>query len=515
MSCQRGRRVGATDGRRHKVGARRSGAGFTLVELMIAMVAGLMVAMAVMGVSKEATNTFHEEVRVAGAEMALRVAMERLRQDLQRAAFMSTGNIVGDPVIARRAQATAAGSVGNLSNVSNPPAAMLQLSGIALHPGGSSVAADSTSLSVPGGTTVMVKDQLTNNGLSPDSIDIGGNFSSSDEYVAAVLWTASLCAAGPEISLQMNTPAAWRIRNATDPVAALQAAFHPGGNPNSKFFLRLTDPSGRYQYLVGAAGTAATVYSAGTTPSASVCLDASSTILKASDTGGLGGVAGFGAGWVVVNPVEIVRWDIQNLASVSTALSTAGVTGPSYTYGATSADASDFVLTRSYVDTTTTTTTTGGTTTSTTTSGTDPWTTEVVADYAVDLKFGLTIDTWNDGKTCTVFPCPVTAAPYGTVQPLVSVAMGSTTNSSYFSQSTTTYVPTVGPQRIRNVQARIAIRSQFADRVVSLAVPATSSTGYLYRYQIPTTPVAGAMAYARVRENTTDVSLPNQARFYW
>ena len=113
--------------------------GYTLVELMVALVAGLSVAMAVVGVSKEATNTFHEEARVsARARMGLRVAMERLRMDLQRAAFMSTGNILGDPLVAR--SATYTGTLPNLSNMgANIPYSMQTLAGIRLNWGGATI----------------------------------------------------------------------------------------------------------------------------------------------------------------------------------------------------------------------------------------------------------------------------------------------------------------------------------------------------------------------------------------
>ncbi len=490
---------------------RRSASGFTLVELMLALVAGLMVAMAVMGVSKEATNTFHEEVRVSGAEMALRVAMERLRMDLQRAAFMSTGNITGDPLIAR--MANYAGTTPYLSNVTGTlPYSLSHLAGIALRSGGAEVVADAASSA-----------QMSQNGLTPDTIDIGGNFSSSDEYVAFVSWPASPggatapCAAGPAISLQMNTPAGWRIRNAESAAgntgAALQAAFHPGMSTTSQFLLRLTDPTGRYQYLIGAAGGVgvATVYTATSNPpTAIVCLAAGSNVLKTSDTGGLGGVAGFGAGWVIVSPVEVVRWDIQTLAAAAlpTTTSTPAATTP-YIYGVTTAaDPLNFLLTRSFLDFSSCGT--GAP------CGLDTSTTEIIAEYAVDLKFGVTIDEFPN-PACTIFPCPITAPSY-TGNYLTNLTMDSTSTlagNAWVDQTSATWTKNVGPQRIRDVQARIGIRSQFADRTVNLPPPASNS--YIYRYQIPAslTPGSGALAFARVRENTSEINLPNQARFYW
>ena len=83
--------------------ARRPGAqsGFTMIELTVALLAGLIVATGIVALSREATNTFHEEARSSAAEAALRGAIDRLRADIQRAGFMSTGNITLDPMIAK------------------------------------------------------------------------------------------------------------------------------------------------------------------------------------------------------------------------------------------------------------------------------------------------------------------------------------------------------------------------------------------------------------------------------
>ncbi len=57
---------------------------FTLVELLVSLTAGLLIALAVVAVARGATSTFHEEMRLASAESSLRIAMDRLRADLQR-----------------------------------------------------------------------------------------------------------------------------------------------------------------------------------------------------------------------------------------------------------------------------------------------------------------------------------------------------------------------------------------------------------------------------------------------
>ena len=74
---------------------------FTLIELMISLVMGLIVALAAVALAKSSTTTFHEQARMSGVEMTLRSASERLRADLLKASYMSTPNIQLDTTIAR------------------------------------------------------------------------------------------------------------------------------------------------------------------------------------------------------------------------------------------------------------------------------------------------------------------------------------------------------------------------------------------------------------------------------
>ena len=52
--------------------ARAGKQGFTLIELTVSLVAGLIVALGIVGLSREATHTFHEEMRSSAAEANLR-----------------------------------------------------------------------------------------------------------------------------------------------------------------------------------------------------------------------------------------------------------------------------------------------------------------------------------------------------------------------------------------------------------------------------------------------------------
>ncbi len=66
--------------------------GFTLIELMAALVAGLVAISAIYAVSSGSAKHFHEQQRIAQTQMSLRMAMAQLRADIQRAGLFGTGS---------------------------------------------------------------------------------------------------------------------------------------------------------------------------------------------------------------------------------------------------------------------------------------------------------------------------------------------------------------------------------------------------------------------------------------
>lgn len=73
--------------RRHE-----SESGFTLIELMVALVAGLIAISSVYTISKASSQNFHEQQRISQAQMATRMAVEQIRLDVQRAGFLGSAN---------------------------------------------------------------------------------------------------------------------------------------------------------------------------------------------------------------------------------------------------------------------------------------------------------------------------------------------------------------------------------------------------------------------------------------
>jgi prepilin-type N-terminal cleavage/methylation domain-containing protein len=68
---------------------RASSAGFTLIELMLALVAGSFVVVGAYYLSEVSARLFNEQVRRAETQMTLRSAGEQLRRDIGRAGFMA------------------------------------------------------------------------------------------------------------------------------------------------------------------------------------------------------------------------------------------------------------------------------------------------------------------------------------------------------------------------------------------------------------------------------------------
>jgi type II secretory pathway pseudopilin PulG len=447
----------------------RRAAGFTLVELTVALVAGLIVAIAIVGLSKAATATFHEEIRSSAAEATLRAAADRLRADLQRAAYMSTPNIISDPLVAKW--------VGDPNNIFRVNATtgggIMHLAGVHLLAGGSAANAPLSTAQTPA--------------LNPDAIEIGGNMTSAEQFdVQSINVNNGVCA---RITISDNSPAMYRI-NAAGPAA--QAAefnniFQP--YPGYQFIVRLLDDTGRSQFLSTCPETTPTgINNTAVPPTAYVDVaSAVAQILTPQDTGNLGGVNPVPAGRAWINPVQLVHWQIMNAAAepaqIQNALGTQSL--------AAAVDPNKYDLVRSYVDATGTII---------------PQTSEVVAEYAVDLKFAFSVE-----GSLVKPPTP----PQPT---MLTLAFDDPTNQTWADDVYKVQGGANMPQRIRIVRARIATRTAQPDRTVNVPVANVGVQAFMYRYCMTAgacTTQDGTLRWARVRTITTEVSLANQAGAFY
>jgi len=220
----------------------RRSRGFTLIELMVSLTCGLLIGAAVVALSKDATNSFHEEARTATAEMQLRTAVERIRNDLLRAGYQSSANIQVDPFIAKPpSQST------NLPD-NTTYAGLGRLAGIRLYSAGS--LANTTKLS-------SLND---NTQLTPDALRIAGNFTSTEAYPVRQLDQGAGACNGQRLWLNMDTPSMWRVRGTPDPDATMRGMFQPVAG--EQFLVRVEDDTGHFQYVPTCTGVATAGYAA-------------------------------------------------------------------------------------------------------------------------------------------------------------------------------------------------------------------------------------------------------------
>jgi prepilin-type N-terminal cleavage/methylation domain-containing protein len=441
---------------------RREQAGFTLVELTVALVAGLIVALGIVGLSKEATRTFHEEVRVSAAEATLRTAVDRLRADLQRAGYMSTPNISLDPHIAH------APGAANTDAIDPAMAGIRRLAGIHLIQGGSLANANHIDLS-----------QKQTPKLAPDVIEIGGNLSSTEQFDIQSFDVAGTCA---RLFLSSNSPSMYRVSGVDGSAQELNNIFQPF--PNTQFIVRIYDDTGRSQFLptcpAGATGTQ------GGQPFVAVDINPPGVILTPQLTGGLGGVSPTTGGQAHVNPVQIVRWEIINASEEPTQYQALG----GRPLSPSALDPIKYDLVRSYVDAQ---------------GNRIKDSMEIVAEYAVDLGFAFSVENGTPNLP-TLDPA------------MITYAFDNVANQAWAADVALT--PGTRAQRIRIVRARVATRAAEPDRNLNVAVGTPTgmpTENYLYRYCVlePCTTVNDTPRWARVRTLTTEVALPNQAGAYW
>src|SRR5262245_59645024 len=132
--------------------------GFTLVELVVAMSAGVLVATAALLLAKNASNFFQHEARVSAAQLAASLGMTRLTADLQRAAYLSTRNNLNDPRLCADGVAL--------------PYRMQRLAVVRITVRGSALARPAD----------LAQGETPENDLHPDSIIIGGSLATAEMF---------------------------------------------------------------------------------------------------------------------------------------------------------------------------------------------------------------------------------------------------------------------------------------------------------------------------------------------
>jgi prepilin-type N-terminal cleavage/methylation domain-containing protein len=352
---------------------RRAARGFTLIEIIVSLSAGLMVSVAAFSMSKNATNFFQHEARISSAQLALTLGLNRLTADIQRAAFLASPNAQVDPMVCRDPSWTAGlHSFAGLTILKGPNVALSQAAA---------------------------------NGLRPDQVIVGGSLDTSEIFTVQCVTPGA--GGGPALQLQtaVYDNAMARVQASLGPTELLAnklaLIFVPGR------YVNVFDPAtGFHVYgIVGAApnpvvvGGVATVQLAGT-----VALPTKPT----SPCGIVNPAAGAQCGGgLMVSAVSRYLYDVRSLTGLATG--NYGKLVTPLTPG-TTGDNGRTELVRVELDA----------------AGSEvPASLQLISEYTVDMRFGITVSTKiaNDSYNPTVIS-------YGINDPNVYSIAGDVTAST-------------------------------------------------------------------------------------
>jgi hypothetical protein len=405
--------------------------GFTLVELLVALTGGLFVSIMVFTLAKDSSRFYMRESRVADATLAAVSGFERLRMDLSRISFMASPNINIDTQNGRLC--------GNPDNTW--PTELRRLAGLRIEPG-----------------TPAPNALLAVNGLAPDSIQIAGNFSGVDVVaMSGVVATGT----GYRVNLQTRIGQLGRLDYETN--VATQATTLADLFPTGRA-LRIVDEAGMVQY--------GRISGVNTLNGAAVLLSLAPPLRMRGANSTLCGLHAQSKGYV--NVVNFVRYQIRALNSVE------GIAAyrQLYEQSTTPWETNRTELVRQEVDVT-----------GTAIANTE----EIVAEYAVDLGFGLTVaQTVSNGL-------PTQLATIADGNAAIVNWAGDITNQATAANQ--------GPHRVRGLRVRLSIRSREPDRSLNIAAGGAVAPG-LYRFNVV---ADGTPQFARVRTLQADIALHNQA----
>jgi hypothetical protein len=307
------------------------------------------------------------------------------------------------------------------------------------------------------------------NGLNPDAIQMTGNYTTDDSYRGRMMGNNSV-----ELKLipalpapQVIDPAVARLIAGPDPDKAARNAFTPGSPAGAvpQFLARVVDPRGCSHFVVmnNVVGTAA-----GVTFTFAAAITGSPVLMPTEDQSTCGASD---QEEVMINPVQTVRWSLGPSSALLAPDPALGLPA-----------GSKFDLYREILNAA------GGTVAA-------PGGPQVVAEYAIDLKFGITVDS---SKPAT--PPPVNQITYDMDVDGAQIAL-------WTQKASATVSAAEAPQRVRSVRFRLATRAALPDRTQPLSL--LPGQPYLSRYCV--VPGAPCTQFARVRTIMSEVALTNQA----
>lgn len=407
-----------------RAGERR---GFTLVELLVAISAGALVAAAAVLLSKNAVRIFQEEARISYAQVAVSMGLGRLGTDLEHAGRNSTRN----PYTDRRVCAP--------TNLVGWPDGMRRLAPVVIEP----------RPDLP---------QNAGNDLRNERITIAGDLESGENFI---LSTTLPGANSTTLVLQPNSRAIRRLAALTnngDVAKRLSEYFRVGR------MLHVEGPTSDYYGVIeGFATTGAPIDSIQVAVSNTPALPVQTSQGVSSSCA----IKGFGTGFPV-HVLSRVRYELRSVvgdpAFADYVQPLNPVTGDE--------DRTELVRVELAAD-----------------DSEVPGTQEIVAEYAVGLRFGIT------ALTLTSQPDAPVLERFPITDPVP--------NAQIYTIAGAPDVQGTRPEAVRSVQVRLSTRSRAPDRPTQLAAPA----GRPFRFLVGN--AKGAERFARVRTLEREFSLVN------
>lgn len=451
-------------------GAAASRRGFTLTELMVAVTGGLIVSIAVFALARDSSRFYQRESRVGDATSGVVIGFQRLQADIARAGQLSSPNIQADPRLC----------YPPVPNQSPPnfPAPLRDLAPIRIE-------APQTGFEPP-----EVFWDPSGSAIAPDTLTVMGSYSADEAFPISGATASTVETGGtPTVTLQQGIGPLSRNGYLTASTAAERATILSSiFRPNR--ILRVINLSGKHFYGLIASATVGN----GGTPR--IALQTTPLVhMPPPDAPSMCGLKPSDLGTASV--INVVRYELRSargdlatiphLAALYPDLNTtdAGATNDLAPFEARRADLVRVELVPAGQ--------VGGNAVREASS------TEVIAEYAVDLKAGITVVTAINFQN--------NSAELAN-NSLRSLPPGDPNIANYAAAPDAARA--IRPDRIRAVRVRLSVRSPLPDRTSNVDPDA----GLGYRVFIPT-PDNLPMAWARVRTLQADVALRNVEGALW
>lgn len=410
--------------------------GFTLIELMVSMVGALFITVSTFMLVRDATRFFQNQARVSESMLATVTGFERLRADIARAGYLSSPNLARD--INRCPRPVSGGDAVLPQQVGTQLSSFPGIQDMGL----AQIITDSDRAS----PVLDGNPQMALNGLDPDTITLWGNYTTAELFPVRSINLSSN-------SIFLEPASAAIVRSGATTTAVLATIFR------ANQIIRVLDETNREQYGIIAA--------AAWTGGLPVITLAATVNLISKETNARCGIRGAGAG-LAVNPVDIIQYELANLS--------ADINFEDLYVGESAAyDAGRLDLVRRTLDT-----------------NYAILSSEIVAEYASDLKFGLTV-TSNvlTGISTYLGEDDAAIANYASVP----------------HEAPANQLGAFGPHLIRGIHARLVVRNRQADREVGIV--SGGLPDQLYRIQV------ASGQFARVRTLRSHIATRNTGNALW